>query len=223
MSDPNVKEKFKQTMQQNHGVDHPSQLEYVKQKKKDTCMINYGVEYPGQSAEIKKMIKKTIIEKYGVEHVSQSQEIKDKIKQTNIEKYGFAYAMQNPDVAERCSKASYSSKPYEFPSGNIVHIQGYENYAIDLLLDMGYAEDDLVLRNRDKPQIWYDDPAELTKKRKHYVDIYIPKDNWCIEVKSTWTFKRDEAEVHAKKAAAEVMGYVYHVWIIDKAEIIEII
>ena len=158
MSDPNVKEKFKQTMQQKYSVDHPSQLEDVKQKKRETCMSNYGVVYPSQSEEIKEKIKKTNMEKYGVEYVSQSPEIREKIRQTNIEKYGGPSAMHDPDIAERCSKASYYSKPYEFPSGNIVHIQGYENYGIDLLLDMGYAEDELVLRNRDKPNIWYDDP-----------------------------------------------------------------
>lgn len=211
-----VKAKFTETMIAKHGVIHPSQLESIKQKKKDTLMKHFGVEHPSQSEEIQSRIKHTILSKHNVEHISQSEEFKKKVRTTNLAKYGGTSAMHDPDVAEKCSKAAYNTKQYVFPSGRLESVQGYENHALDYLVNtLKVHEDKIVLKNSLKPEVWYFDPDTPSKYRRYYLDIYIPDLNWCIEVKSTWTYKRDKQEVHIKQKSVLAQGYKYTIWIMD--------
>ncbi len=53
------------------------------------------------------------------------------------------------------------------------------------------------------------------KNRRHFVDIFIPSQNKCIEVKSTWTFKKQKDTIFLKQNAAKVLGYLYEIWIYD--------
>ncbi len=53
------------------------------------------------------------------------------------------------------------------------------------------------------------------KKHKHYVDIFIPSQNRCIEVKSTWTIKQNEKAIFQKQNAAKEAGYLYEIWVYD--------
>ncbi len=47
------------------------------------------------------------------------------------------------------------------------------------------------------------------KNHRHYVDIFIPTQNRCIEVKSTWTAKLNEHNIYLKQNAAKELGYKY--------------
>ena len=68
----------------------------------------------------------------------------------------------------------------------IIKIQGYENYALDdLLYDDCIDENDIVNGTDNVPEIWY--KGANNKKRRHYVDLYIPNQKKCIEVKSKYT------------------------------------
>ena len=42
-----------------------------------------------------------------------------------------------------------------------------------------------------------------------------PSQNKCIEVKSTWTFKKQKEIVLLKKIAAKELGYLYEIWVYD--------
>lgn len=53
-------------------------------------------------------------------------------------------------------------------------------------------------------------------KSRHYVDIFIPSQNRCIEVKSTWTAKKKKDNIYLKKEAGEKLGYKYDLWIFDQ-------
>lgn len=155
---------------------------------------------------------KTNLEKYGVEHNLQREEIQNKIKKTNLEKYGVERCMQNPEIMEKSIKMSYYLKEYTLPSGNIIKIQGYEHFALDELLK-NISENDIITGSRNVPTIWYND--EFGKKHRHFVDIFIPLQNKCIEVKSTWTFKKKKEIVLLKKTAAKELGYLYEIWVYD--------
>lgn len=61
------------------------------------------------------------------------------------------------------------------------------------------------------PEIWYDD--ENGKKHRHYVDIFIPSQNRCIEVKSLWTVKKDN--VFLKQKAGKELLYNYEILVYD--------
>ena len=49
----------------------------------------------------------------------------------------------------------------------------------------------------------------------NYVDIYIPSQNRCIEVKSTWTAKKNVHNIFLKQYAAKQLGYNYEIWVYD--------
>lgn len=94
--------------------------------------------------------------------------------------------MQNAKVAEKQLKSLYKTKPYKLPSGKELSVQGYENYAIDRLLNIEEIEEDDILTSRTEvPECWYRDQSD--KLRRYYTDIYIPSQNRCIEVKSKYT------------------------------------
>jgi hypothetical protein len=230
-----VKEKSRITNLEKYGFENPLQREEIKEKCKKTNFEKYGVEYASQSEEIQNKIKKNTLEKYGVEHFTQTnimkektiktnlekygvehnlqrEEIQNKIKKTNLEKYGVERCMQNPEIMEKNIKMSYNLKEYTLPSGNIIKIQGYEHFALDELLK-NINENDIITGCKNVPTIWYND--ETGKKHRHFVDIFIPSQNKCIEVKSTWTFKKQKEIVLLKKIAAKELGYLYEIWVYD--------
>jgi hypothetical protein len=116
---------------------------------------------------------------------------------------------------EKITKHMYKSKEYIFPSGNIIRIQGYEHYAINELLQNEFVcETEIITGCKNVPIIWYND--NNGKKRRHFVDIYIPSQNRCIEVKSTWTAKLHDGNIILKQNAAKELGYNYEIWIYNK-------
>ena len=194
------------------GVNHISQSEEIKNKKVETSLENWGVEYTQQSQEIKEKTKNTNKEKYGVEHTFQSEEIKEKIKNTNIEKYGVPYPQQNAEISEKTSKSSLNYKNYEFPSGRIERIQGYENFMLDdLLKNENICEDHIIVKRNDVPVCWYEDTTG--KKCRYYVDCFITSQNRCIEVKSTWTLTKIDDCIFLKQKALKNQGYICEIWV----------
>lgn len=121
--------------------------------------------------------------------------------------------MQCPEVIENNVKSSYYFKEYKMPSGNVIKIQGYEHYALDELIKNNIDEIDIITGAKNVPEIWYLDGGE--KKRRHFVDIFIPSQNKCIEVKSTWTFKKQKDIVFLKQNKAKEIGYLYEIWVYD--------
>ncbi len=119
------------------------------------------------------------------------------------------------------SKNAYKLKSYFLPSGKEIMLQGFEHFAIDILLkEYNIDENDIVLSKTEVPEIWYLD--EEQKKHRHYVDIYIKSLNKCIEVKSTWTLKKQYNEIFIKQRTAKTIGYEYEIWVIDvKGNLVE--
>ena len=197
----------------NYGVENFAQSQIIKDKKIKTCLEKYGVKYSFQSEEIKDKCKLTCLEKYGFENARQSEEIKDKCKLTCLEKYGVEHPQQNPEVAERSSKKSYNPKIFLFPSGNEIKCQGYEPFALKELIENNINENEIKTGAKNVPTIWYDDLNG--KKHRHYVDIFIPSQNKCIEVKSTWTAEKKKDCIFLKQNAAKELGYEYEIWVYD--------
>lgn len=233
-----IKEQYKNTCFEKFGVENPSSNLEIKNKVKYTCLEKFGVENPFQSEEIKCKIKKYNIKKYGVECNSKSNElknkykqtclqkygceshtqneiIKQKIKQSNILKYGVENVMHNVDIMEKSSKNAYKLKEYKFISGKIIKVQGYEGFALDYLVSNEQInENNIFTGAKNVPTIYYFDNAN--KKHRHYVDIYIPTQNRCIEVKSTWTAKKKKDIMMLKQTAAKQLGYNYEIWVYDR-------
>jgi hypothetical protein len=210
-----IKDKIKHTMMQKYGVENPIQNKYIKEKIENTCLLKYGSKSPFNNCDVKEKIKKTNLQKYGFEYPTQNENIKLKVQETNLLNWGVKNPTQNAEIAEKAANNSYQIKIYTFPSGNIITYQGYENFALDELINIyKLDENDIINKKTDVPEIWYCD--ESGKKHKHYVDIFIPSQNRCIEVKSEWTYNIQINSVLLKQSAAKELGYNYEIWIYDK-------
>ena len=184
-----IKEKTKQTCYLKYGCENPGQNEEIKNKMKTTNLIKYNHFYPSQNEAIKNKIKETNLKNWGTENSSQNEEIKNKKKENCLKKYGVEHHTQNEDIMDKTCKNAYKLKKYIFPSNKIIDIQGYENFALDeLIINEKIDESDIITGCKNVPVIWYND--ETGKKHRHYVDIFIPSQNRCIEVKSTWTYTK---------------------------------
>jgi hypothetical protein len=207
-----IKDKKKNTCMQNYGVEYPSQSEKMRQKSKDTCMQNYGVEYPIQNAEIQQKCIGTWIQNYGVENPSQSEQVKDKKKYTCMQNYGVEYPMQNAEIAEKTMLSGFKYKNYILPSGKIIHYQGYENFAIEHFIKSGVSEENILNDRISVPEVWYEYEGKM---RRYYVDIFIPNQNLCVEVKSTYTLGAKKDQVLIKHEAVKALGYLCEIWVYD--------
>jgi hypothetical protein len=207
-----IKDKIKQTCIEKYGVENASQHKDVREKYRQTCMQKYGVEHVSKTDGYKEKYKSTILERYGVEYISQHDDIKQKKIETSLKKYGVEYPVQCPEVLNNIIKNTFKTKPYTFPSGKVVFIQGYENFALDELINKDCInENNIITGVKNVPVIWYIGPDNKT--HRHYVDIFIPSQNRCIEVKSPWTAKQQERNIYLKQTAAKNLGYKYEIWI----------
>jgi hypothetical protein len=180
----------------------------TKEEKNKQLVEKYGTINYRNSEIIKNKIKNTCIQKYGKEHISQVDNIKQIKKRNCMQKYGCEYPMQTPEIAGKISTKGFKYKNFEFPSGKNVLVQGYEPFELkNLIENEKIDESDIVVGSKNVPTIWYID--KNGKKRRHYVDIYIPSQNRCVEVKSSWTVKKEN--VFIKKAAAEELGFIYEI------------
>ena len=185
--------------------------------KKQDLFEKYGTHNFRNSDYIKNKIKQTVLERYGVDHISKSKEIQAIKRENCMNKYGVEFSTQHPEFAEKAGKNCYSIKEYTLPSGKIIKVQGYEPFALrDIINDEKINEADIITGCKNVPTIWYDDLEG--NKHRHFVDIFIPSQNKCIEIKSSWTVKKEN--VFLKQKAANALGYKYEIWVYNEKGLI---
>ena len=235
----NIKEKIKNTMIEKYGFEHYSKTEECKDKIKETCLEKYGVDQyiktkefqekciktnlekyggnPFQNEIVKEKIVKTNLEKYGVEYGVQSEIVKGKIKDTMIEKYNCEYPLQYAEFSEKQMKSSFHLKDFIFPSGKMIKCQGYEPFGLkELIENEKIDEEDIITSRKDVPNIWYYIESD-GKEHRHFVDIYIPSQNRCIEIKSEYTITiNDNNHIFLKQEAGKKDGYLYEIWVYNR-------
>jgi len=217
-----IKEKIKKTNINKYGVENPAYSEEIREKTKKKCLEKYGVENSFKLIHVIEQRKKSMLNKYGSEYPFQSKQYQEIFKNKCLEKYGVENPHQVPVIAEKAHKNSYRKKTYILPSGKELICQGYEPFALEKLVkDENISEEDIVTGCKNVPEIWYND--EYGKKHRHYVDIYIPSQNRCIEVKSTWTAEKKKDNIYLKQNAAKELGFQYEIWVYNsKKQLIEI-
>lgn len=117
-------------------------------------------------------------------------EIKNKKENTLLIKTGFKYPMQYGLSKKKQKISAFSSKKFIFPSGKVVYVQGFEGKVITELLKAGIKESELIVEDDEMPVIFYkiDDTYH-----RYYPDIYIPRYNLILEIKSNYTFNGYES------------------------------
>jgi len=104
----------------------------------------------------------------------------------------------------------YGYKNFVFPSGKVVRIQGYENFAIRDLLNDGVPEEAIITGKKLIPVIPYKFEGN---NRLYYPDIYIPSKNLIIEVKSLYTFHIQYSKNIHKFDTTLCHGFLIWIWI----------
>lgn len=110
---------------------------------------------------------------------------------------------------DKSDKSGKTHKDYILPSGKIIRIQGYENIALDELIKV-YKEDDIITNKREMPKINYNFED---KQKRYYPDIWIKSINKIIEIKSTWTYKRDLDKNKLKEIATKKLNFDFEFWV----------
>ena len=113
---------------------------------------------------------------------------------------------------DKIVKSSKSYKKYIMPSGIIRNVQGYEPFALDILLKT-YQEEQIKTDRYDLPVINY---TYNDKTKRYFPDIWIPHINLIIEVKSQWIYNKQLEINKSKEKYTKDCGYEYEVWIFDR-------
>lgn len=221
-------EKKKATWMEKYGVENPMQNSEIQEKAKKTNLEKYGVEnifedseyiqkcfkdkygvsHPMELEEIREKVSKTHKEKYSENHWMRDQSVLEKRKKTYQQKYGVDHPMQNIEIFEKNLNSCHRRKAYKWKTGEILYVQGYEPIVLSELEEKGYSFDEVKTKQTDMPEIWY---FFENKKRRYFPDIYIPKENLIIEVKSEFTFSISESSKQnsSKFKAVEDAGFKF--------------
>jgi len=187
----------------------------LEEKQEQTMLLVYGFPCANQSEVVKQKIRETNMERYGFSYGLSNKDVIAKREKTNLERYGAKNPLQRPEIQKKVQESSFRLKDYIFPSGNVVQVQGYEPFALnDLLKIYKINENDIVVGATNVPPISYYDSNNI--ERKHFVDIFLPKQNKCIEIKSTYTFDLETEKILLKQKYAKEAGYDYEIWIYGK-------
>lgn len=140
-----------------------------------------------------------------------------------IEKHGVKHAMHSQELFSKYMASCMKKKDYTFPSGKVIQIMGDEGYCLDTLLKT-YTEDEIIAGNELKMKIPYIhgvDNEGRPVSHVYYPDIFVPKKNLVIEVKSTLTYGKEtmgkgqclREQNHAKWRACVDNGYNFIAYI----------
>lgn len=187
---PEVIEKNKQSHIKNWG-DYAMRTNEILKKRADTCNHKYG-GVGLASPEVFSKMKNTNIEKYGVEYYSSSNGWYDKCMNTALKKYGKEWVSKVDEINKKQQTGGYSYHDFEFPSGKVVRVQGYEPIVLVKLLTK-YDENDIIVGLQNIiDEVGFFHYEYDNNIRRYYPDIYIKSENQIIEVKSTYTFNKEK-------------------------------
>lgn len=188
-------------------------LEEHERRKTESCLKTHNVRNVFCIKENKDKMNKTWLEKYGG-HPKRTKEVQDKWKETCLQKYG-GHPNQNVEVQAKSEATAYCYKDYMMPSGTVIKYQGYENLALDELIDT-YDENDIILGRSYIPVIDY---YINDIKHVYFPDIFIKSENKIIEVKSEWTIKLKRGNIEEKALATIKAGYKYEIWVYNDKKV----
>lgn len=187
---PEVIEKNKQSHIKNWG-DYAMRTNEILTKRNDTCIERYGGVGMG-SEELFYKMKNTNIEKYGVEYYSSTSDWYNKCVKVALERHGKEWVSKVDSINAKQQSGGYSYYDFEFPSGKVARVQGYEPKVLTKLV-IDYNEDDIIVGVQNIiNEIGFFHYDYEGKTHRYYPDIYIKSENKVIEVKSTYTFNKEK-------------------------------
>jgi hypothetical protein len=227
------KSKSKEACLKKYGFSSYTKTEEFRNKIRNTIFERYGVDWYSKSLEFRQKFILKSLEKYGTEHPMLNEDFKKKVSKTIKEKYGKDWYNQTNEFKEYCFKmneakygnpvARFKCKDYKLPSGKSIKVQGYEHYALNILLKK-YKEEELSISYSDiREEVGIINYFMDEKEKIYLPDIYIIPDNKIIEVKSIYTYNLSLEQNLLKKEACISCGLLFEFWIIDnKGKLLEI-
>ena len=203
---PRFIQAIKDTNIARYGTATPQTLKWVQEKYKTTAMLRHGCERPQQHTSVRRKTMDTCMDRLGVPYPQQNSSVREKTVGVCMEKYGVTNVSQDPGVHDKIVKSARRRKVYTLPSGKQVVVQGYEPFALDLLLTQ-YSEELIYIGTDKKPRIQYTDRTGAV--HYYFPDIFIPTENLIIEVKSKWTYYSALETNFLKRDACCAAGYQF--------------
>jgi len=191
-----------------HCSSRCSQLdEKTKEKYKKTYNEKYGenVDCNFKLKDFYKKQKVILKERYGVENVSQIENVKNTKRITFQKNHG--------DIPHPL----WGNTWYDFitPSGIKFKIQGYERFALPILINK-YGECNILIDYKSiKNKIGEITYVENDKKYRYYPDFFIISENKIIEVKSKFTLEQHLDNLKNKMCECLNRGYKFEIIIFD--------
>ena len=217
--------KAKRTFIEKYGVEWGSQVVSQKEKSRQSKKARYGNEKYNNSARASATRMAMPPE--------QKEKINDNRRATNLEKYGVSCVLALPSALKKSAISNSIGRDYVLPSGKVVGIRGHEDTALDKLLET-YDESEILFHDTrilsyELPVFSYVDTRR--HHMKYYPDIYIPKENKIIEIKSRWWWDGNGDEKYKsrlennlrKRNAVISQGYTYEVWLFDNKKTFRIL
>lgn len=235
-----VKEKLRETVSKRTEEEN----KVIKEKKEKTNLERYGEINVMKNPEIAQKHKKSIarrdadpikikersesrsrtcMEKYNVPNPMMDKNFQKKARETYMSKTGYGHQSQNPEVISKTNKSLFRKKEFTMPSGDVFTCQGYEPFALRLLLNEGFNEDDVLSPSKEKICIKY---IFGGKERVYHPDIFIKSESLLIEVKSEWTYNRHGKDLDLQKKNLEKLkacrknGYSTRLYIFNEKGIL---
>lgn len=216
-------QRTQKAISEKYGSDNMWDIPGYREGLESTNLKKYGVKYFMGTPEFREKCQGTYDKNWGGEHPTKNEEVQGRKRKTNLGKYGFINALQNPEIYQKHIKSCYKSKEYELPSGKIIRLQGYEPWAMDILLEK-YNEMDLITDKKEMSDILGSFKFIINSKESIYFpDIYIKSKNTIIEVKSEYTYNFSLEENKLKKDSVKSKGILFQFWIFTREKKLSII
>jgi hypothetical protein len=210
-------------------------------KKKNTYFEKFGTTWANSGVQ-KNKASATKLEKYGDPKFNNSvvsaeknknkssaekNQINDLRRRTNLELYGVENCFLMPGVKSKSAISNSKGREFTLPSGKIIRVRGYEDKVIIKLLE-NYDETEIIADDRlveyNIPVFRYVNLNEHTAL--YYPDIYIPKENKIVEVKSRWWWDGNGDEKHKsrlinnlkKRQSVLAKGFMYELWLFEDSK-----
>jgi hypothetical protein len=157
---------------------------------------------------------------------TEKNEINNRRRQTNLQLYGVENCFLRPDAKQKSAVSNSKGREFTLTSGKIIRVRGYEDKVLTILLST-YSEQELIIDDRlleyNIPIFRYVNVNQHTAL--YYPDIYIPKENKIIEVKSRWwcdghgsvNYKSRLTNNLKKRQAVLDQGFNYELWLFEDA------
>lgn len=181
-----IKQKSEQTCQERYGCKNVFQNKKIQQKQQNTCQKRYGCKNVFQSEEIKEKSRQTCIYRYNVDNYAKTQECHQKMENTCQERYGKKFISSTTEWKKKIAQLSFKKWGVKsFLQTNEFKIKAYQTKKKNNSFHTSKIEEELY--------IWFmENNINALRQYKSDLypfacDFYLPDYDLYIEIQGTWT------------------------------------